>query len=151
MANISDIIEQFILQQLEEFDELNLSRNELADYFNVAPSQINYVLSTRFTYPRGFITESRRGGGGYIKLMRLNMDNNEIFNMINNTLSTEVDYTTAMQLLNNLLDRDIIDDNELNIISSAITPKALVTPLNNEDKLRANILRNILVNILKED
>ena len=77
MQNISDIIEQFILEQLQNYEEVNLSRNELASFFNCAPSQINYVLSTRFTNPKGFITESRRGGGGYIKLTRVDLNKND--------------------------------------------------------------------------
>ena len=63
MANISDIIERFLLDSLEKSDRISISRNELADYFDCAPSQINYVLSTRFTLDRGYIIESRRGGG----------------------------------------------------------------------------------------
>ncbi len=151
MPNISDIIEQFILEQLNEFDELNLSRNDLADYFNVAPSQINYVLSTRFTYPRGFVTESRRGGGGYIKLTRLNLSDGEIVNLINNTLSNPIDYVSAVQLVKYLTERNLLSEREAVIIKSAISDKSLKTPVNNQDIMRANILRNILINILKED
>ena len=64
MSNLSDIIEEFILNTIGSDDTLNLSRNELANFFNVSPSQINYVLSTRFTIDRGYLTESKRGGGG---------------------------------------------------------------------------------------
>ena len=64
MANISDIIESFLLETLGDNDTLNISRNELANYFACAPSQINYVLSTRFTPDRGYLIESRRGGAG---------------------------------------------------------------------------------------
>ncbi len=151
MANISDIIEQFILDQLDQFNELNLSRNELADYFNVAPSQINYVLSTRFTFPRGFVTESRRGGGGYIKLTRLNMTEDDLVDMINNTLSKPIDYNTAEQLLLNMVDRDVIDNKQYKVLCSAVSDRSLASPLKTQDKLRANILRNVLINILKEE
>ena len=71
MSNISDIIEAFILEQLEDMEDITLSRNELANFFNCAPSQINYVLSTRFTMPKGFMVESRRGGGGFIKISKM--------------------------------------------------------------------------------
>ena len=69
MANISDVIEQFLLDSLGEDDSLELSRNELANYFSCAPSQINYVLATRFTPDRGYAIISKRGGGGGIRVI----------------------------------------------------------------------------------
>ena len=70
MANISETIEQFIIATLGENDSVDISRNSLAEYFSCAPSQINYVLDTRFTIDRGFVKESKRGGSGYIKISR---------------------------------------------------------------------------------
>ena len=71
MAILSDSIEQFIKSLLEEYDEMiELQRNELANYFSCAPSQINYVLATRFSPEKGYYVESKRGGGGHIKLVR---------------------------------------------------------------------------------
>ena len=129
MSNISDIIEQFILKQLEDESMLDLSRNELASFFNWAPSQINYVLSTRFTNPRGFLVESRRGGGGYIRLIRLNTDKNEYINsLIGDTLNDGVDYTTACQILDNLLMNEYITESEHGIILSCISNTALTNP-----------------------
>ena len=152
MNNISDIIEQFILQQLADDEQIDLSRNELANFFNCAPSQINYVLSTRFTNPRGFIVESRRGGGGYIRLTKLNFGKDDYLDtLISDTLSDEIDYTTALQILESLCDREIITEDERNIISAGISNKALNNPIKMENKLRANILRNILVNIIRGD
>lgn len=150
MQNISDIIEQFILDQLQDYSELNLSRNELASFFNCAPSQINYVLSTRFTNPKGFIVESRRGGGGYIKLTRVDLDKNDYLEkLICDTIKDEIDINVANQLIDGLLSRGIIDEREHNIIMSAISNKSLSNPLKMENKLRANILKNILINIVK--
>jgi len=150
MSNISDIIEQFILDQIDEFGEINLSRNELANFFKVAPSQINYVLSTRFTSPRGFITESRRGGGGYIKLIRVDLNKNDYLEkLITDTIQDEISLNEAMQLIDGLVERELLTEREYEIISSAISNKALVNPIKIENKLRANILKNILVNIIK--
>lgn len=152
MQNISDIIEQFILEQLQDYGEVNLSRNELASFFNCAPSQINYVLSTRFTNPKGFITESRRGGGGYIKLTRVDLNKDDYLEkLICDTIKDEIDYNMACQLVDGLLDRGIITDREYKIISSAISNKSLSNPIKMENKLRANILKNILINIVKGD
>ena len=150
MSNISDIIEQFILDQIDEFGEINLSRNELANFFKCAPSQINYVLSTRFTSPRGFITESRRGGGGYIKLIRLNLNKDDYLeNLITSTIQDEISYNEAEQLAEGLIERGVISEREYDIVMSAISNKALSNPIKMENKLRANILKNILVNIIK--
>lgn len=150
MANISDIIEAFIIEQLDEYDHIDLSRNELAAFFNCAPSQINYVLSTRFTHPRGYIIESHRGGGGYISLQRVDIDKNEYLkNLLTSTISSEIDYNTSLQILEVLQNKKLLSSREVQIVKAAISSKALSTPLKLENKLRANILRSIIVNILK--
>ena len=78
MAVLSDSIEAFLISLLngEESPVILVQRNELANYFRCAPSQINYVLSTRFTLERGYTVESRRGGGGYIRIVRMDLDKN---------------------------------------------------------------------------
>jgi len=150
MSKISDIIEEFILEQMQDTEFINLSRNELASFFNCAPSQINYVLSTRFTEPRGFIIESHRGGGGYIRLARINLEKNDyLTSLISNTLNGDIDYPTAVQILNNLIELSIIDSNSAKILSFAVSPKSLSMPVKIENKQRANILKNVLMNILK--
>ena len=76
MSMIADKIEKFILDRMrEEQEKLILKRNELADELDCAPSQISYVLSTRFSNERGFDVESRRGLGGYIRITKLNPEN----------------------------------------------------------------------------
>lgn len=151
MSKISDIIENFILEQLEDMEFINLSRNELASFFNCAPSQINYVLSTRFTEPKGFVIESHRGGGGYIRLSRINIDHdNYIGQLLKGVLLSEVDYPTAISIINNLYSMNFIDEDNAKIISFAISPKSLSMPIKIENRLRANILKNIIINILRE-
>lgn len=150
MANISDIIEAFIMEQLDEYDHINLSRNELASFFNCAPSQINYVLSTRFTHPRGFIIESHRGGGGYISLQRVDIDKNAYLKtLLTSTIGDEIDFNTSLQILEVLQKKKLITENECGIIKTCLSNKSLANPLKLEDKMRANILRSIIVNILK--
>ena len=97
MATISDVIENFILSTLGQNNDLNLSRNELADYFNCAPSQINYVLTTRFNLNRGFIIQSQRGGGGYIRIVRIkNFDNNYIHKVINSSIRNSYEFNWGL-------------------------------------------------------
>ncbi len=145
MNNLSDMIEEFILSTIGQDDSLNLSRNELANFFNVSPSQINYVLSTRFNLDRGFLTESKRGGGGYIVLKKVNLDNN-ISSIIKN-LNPNLDYQTCNNILINLLNNAYITEDEFYIIDSAISPKSLASPFKIENSLRYNIFKNILIKI----
>lgn len=151
MANISDIIEEFILKQLEEDEAINLSRRELADFFNCAPSQINYVLSTRFTTPRGYMVESHRGGGGYIKLVRVDMNKDSYLRSLLNTILTyEIDYVAGLNVISNLIKKGYIDDNQGRILNYAIMPKALATPIMSDNILRRNVLKNVVLNLIKE-
>ncbi len=151
MSNISDIIEEFILEQLDDTDFINLSRNELANFFNCAPSQINYVLSTRFTLPKGYIIESHRGGGGYIKLERINLNKNDYLkNLISNTLLEDISYSESIKILDDLNRLNILGEESCDVLKFALSQKALAMPIKIENKQRANILRNVLINILKE-
>lgn len=151
MKTISDIIEEFILSQLDD-GEINLSRNELASFFNCAPSQINYVLTTRFTPLKGFDVESKRGGGGYIKIVRYSNSNkiNHIHNIISNYIGSSIDYNNAVMILDNLVSNNIISVNEYRLIVVAISNKSLSSPINNESHLRAKILTNVLLEKCKE-
>ena len=151
MANISDVIESFILSTMGNSNDINLSRNELADYFKCAPSQINYVLTTRFNLNRGFLTESQRGGGGYIKLVRIkDFDDSYVYKIIDNTLSREISYKDACYLLEDLVKKNFLSLKEAKVISFAISDKALSNPVKIDGVVRSNILKNVLMNILKE-
>ena len=91
--NISNIIEEFIKSTLGEEEKLELSRNDLASYFSVAPSQINYVLTTRFNVDRGYVVESRRGGGGSVTIIRISQDEREIIPAIIKEIDAQPDLT----------------------------------------------------------
>lgn len=102
MANLSDIIEGFIKEMFEDIPEgiLDIQRNEMANHFNCAPSQINYVLTTRFTLERGYFVESRRGGGGYIRIKKLKISEDEflreIMDFIGETISKSLRESTSL-------------------------------------------------------
>ena len=151
MSKISDIIEEFILQQMEDSDYINLSRNELANFFSCAPSQINYVLSTRFTIPKGYMIESQRGGGGFIRLVRVNLEKDDyIKDLLKVTLASEIEFAEALVILENLVKLNILSESNAKILSYAISSKALSMPIKIENKQRANILKTVLINYLKE-
>lgn len=146
---ISDIIEEFIMNSLDDDSFIELSRNDLAKFFSCVPSQINYVLNTRFTVNRGFVVESQRGGGGYIKIVRV-QDNNS--NFLNNALNICLNPVTVLQgnqLLEQMQSRNLITIREMELIKSAISNKSLNNPLNIDNKLRANILAQVIIETMK--
>jgi len=149
--SISDIIEQFILDSIGDDEFISISRNQLADYFKCVPSQINYVLATRFTLDRGFIVESKRGGGGYIIISRLPEDDNikYITSLINSGSLQQLSQIQADQILDRLQAGKLINAREKSILSSALSDKALLVPDSIKPSVRANILKNILIEILK--
>ncbi len=150
MATISDIIENFILGTMGNDDDVNLSRNELADYFKCAPSQINYVLTTRFNINRGFITQSQRGGGGYIKVVRIkDYDDNYFYKIVEN-MPNEIGFNDAKYILEDLVNKHFLALDQAKIVSYAISPKALANPVHLDGKLRSNIMKSVILNNLKE-
>ena len=148
--NISDMIEEFIKDTLGDATKLDISRNELANYFNVAPSQINYVLTTRFNYEQGFITESKRGGSGYITILRTNDSDNKWLREILHRLNNEIDYRSACGILEELVERNIILSEQEEILKSVISCNALANPFKMENKLRAQILRRVILNLKRK-
>ena len=147
---ISDIIEEFIITSLDDDDFIELSRNDLAKFFSCVPSQINYVLNTRFTVNRGFVVESQRGGGGYIKVVRVQDNNTNFLKNALNICSQPINFMQACQLLQHMLDKKLITESEANLIKSAVSVKALNNPINMDNLLRANILSQVIVELMKK-
>ena len=145
---LSDSIEQFIKTMLaQEEQEVELKRNELAEYFGCAPSQINYVLATRFTPDHGYIIESRRGGGGYIRIFRMQQDTSkQLVYLLNERVGSSISALSANHLIQQLCEREIVTKQEAALMTAAVSPQALSLPLPEEfkDALRAKILRSML-------
>lgn len=151
MANISDIIEQFILKTMGNDESVDISRNELASFFSCAPSQINYVLETRFTIDKGFVKESRRGGGGFIKISKINLDNDEyVSNLILESVGDELSQKRLSQILDKLKDENIISQKEKEIIFSALSDSSLAMPFTIKDNIRAKSFKNVLTTLMKQ-
>lgn len=146
---LSDSIEQFILELMknEEDDFLELKRNELAGIFNCVPSQINYVMSTRFNEQRGYIVESRRGGGGYIRIRRISHGDDAIVGIIEK-IGNSIDYETAVSVINYLYNNECINKRETDIMLSAVGDKSITVAQPNKNILRANILKNMIISLL---
>lgn len=145
---LSDSIEQFIKAMLTQEDhEVELKRNELAEYFGCAPSQINYVLSTRFTPDHGYIIESRRGGGGYIRIFRMQQDTGkQLVYLLNERIGASIDALSAAHLIQQLTERGIVTAGEAALMNAAISPAALSLPIPAElkDAQRARILKSMI-------
>ena len=144
---ISDNIERFIREMLAEDESIELKRNELANYFKCVPSQINYVISTRFTTERGFSVESRRGGGGYIKITRVTpTPGNRLMHVVN-SIGKYLSFTDAVAIIRNCADYDLISQKEAKLIIAAMSEKSIPLKQPEQDLFRANILKNMLITL----
>ena len=151
MANISDIIETFILKTLGEDSYIDISRNELADFFSCANSQINYVLDTRFTIDKGFMIESHRGGGGFIRIKKLALGEDDyVRSLILETIGDELTEKRMNQIVDRLKREKVLTEREGLIISAGLADEALSMPFSFKDKLRAGQFKSILTTILSE-
>ena len=150
---LSDTIEQFIKTLLtQDEQEVELKRNELAQYFNCAPSQINYVLATRFTPDHGYIIESRRGGGGYIRIFRMEQDTSEqLLYLLHERVGDSITALEASHLIIQLKERGLASHTEAALMQAAIHPQALSLPISAvmKDALRAKILKNMLLEVAR--
>ncbi len=145
---LSNIIEEFIKEMLEEERVVELQRNELASRFNCVPSQINYVISTRFSPERGYSVESRRGGGGYIRITKAVPEDG---NYIMHTVSRIGDYISASSanaILQNFYANKLLTAREAKLIMAALSDNSLMIKAPERDMVRARMLKNILVNLI---
>ncbi len=146
---ISDTIENFIKEMLgEDSPEVELKRNELADYFNCAPSQINYVLATRFSPDQGYLTESRRGGGGYIRIVRVvQSDPRQLMLLFRERIGNALSEEDAMRILSALKARGVLTEEDAQLMAAAVGNRAMSVPVSAEIKaaLRAKIMKSMLL------
>ncbi|MDB7088464.1 CtsR family transcriptional regulator [Enterococcus mundtii] len=149
--NTSDLIESYIKKILEKNEMIELRRIELADLFNCVPSQINYVINTRFTIQRGYLVESKRGGGGYIRIAKVRMsDKKQMLERINLLFGETINEKNAYAIIQKLYEDQIITKKEGNLMLSAIAKNTLNIN-ETEDYIRARILRAFLERLSYED
>ena len=147
MRNISDIIEQYLKKVLHVSEEniVEIKRNEIADKFQCVPSQINYVIYTRFTIEKGYIVESKRGGGGYIRIIKVEIDDHaELIDQMIELIPKRISQSTSEVLIERLLEEQVISQREAKLIISAIDRSVLLIELPSRDELRSNILKSML-------
>ncbi|WP_409296437.1 CtsR family transcriptional regulator [Peribacillus sp. SCS-26] len=151
MKNISDIIESYLKEvlHLSESDIVEIKRSEIADRFQCVPSQINYVINTRFTVERGYIVESKRGGGGYIRIMKVQLrDTAEVIDQLLTIIKDRVTQANAEHIIGRLAEEEIITIREAKIILSVLDRSVLYIDLPERDVLRARMLRAALKTLM---
>jgi len=150
VANLADEIERYLKDLLRRSETLEVQRAMLAARFACAPSQINYVLSTRFTPERGYIVESRRGGGGYIRIIRLKIERVEdLQELIQRQIGDAITQDEALDIVARLFEQGIINEREAAIMQAALRREALRLDLPARDMVRADLLRAMLMAILR--
>lgn len=151
---LSDSIEQFIKELLNTDDsEVELKRSELASYFQCAPSQINYVLATRFTLDDGYVIESRRGGGGYIRIVRVVQPGAQRLGyLIHERIGDAISEAEAVRLIGRLVEQQVITEGEGEIMRAAVSQQAMSVPAPDaiKDALRAKALKSMLTAVARQ-
>jgi len=151
MRNISDVIEHYLKNVLQESQGgmIEIQRNDLADRFSCVPSQINYVISTRFTLEKGYLVVSKRGGGGYIRIQRIELPtHSELHTHVHETIGNEMTQSAAEGLLYRLKDANLITKREAALMRSAIERETLLLKLPYRDEIRARIMKAMLIALM---
>lgn len=144
---MSDIIEEFIKELFDEEDSIEIQRNELAEQFKCVPSQINYVIATRFKPSQGYYVESRRGGGGHITIKKVNNTKSDYIMHIINNIGSEITSNEVDILISDFLTYDILEAKEAKLLKVATSDNVLQLDKDTKDQVRARIFKNMLLNL----
>lgn len=150
MGNISDIIEGYLKQviELQGQGHIEIKRSELADKFQCVPSQINYVINTRFTAERGYLVESKRGGGGYIRIVRVETHSSAaLFDEMFVQIANDIAQSPAEHMIFRLIDEEIVSKREAKLMLATIDRTTLALPLPIRDEIRARVLKAMLLTL----
>lgn len=151
MAKLCDIIEEFLKEAIHQSSgSVEIQRNELAIKFRCVPSQINYVIATRFTHEKGYYVESRRGGGGHIRIQQVEMGSDANYFMhIITSMGNQISQQQSEIFIQNFLDYDVISTREAMLIRSAISDKVFIAvDIQKRDFVRAHLLKNMITALL---
>ncbi|MBS3968965.1 MAG: CtsR family transcriptional regulator [Clostridia bacterium] len=152
MSNLANRIQKYINELLANSKEgyVELQRSKLAEQFVCVPSQINYVLSTRFTIKQGYVVESQQGGGGYLRIIKLPLTNEQLLTLINETINISVSEHGAMELIKRLYDEKILNLREMLIMKALIQRETLEEGLT-RDEIRARLIKAMLITLLRQE
>ncbi len=144
---ITDLIEEFIKDLFDGSDYIEIQRNELANHFHCVPSQINYVISTRFKPSQGYYVESKRGGGGNIKIRKVNTTKSDYIMHIINNIGKTLTSNDVDILISDFLTYKIVSKSEAKLLKVATSDNVLKLDASIRDEVRARIFKNMLLNI----
>ncbi|MBY6270678.1 MAG: CtsR family transcriptional regulator [Caldibacillus debilis] len=153
MRNISDIIEEYIKSVLERNNAeiVEIKRSEIASKFQCVPSQINYVINTRFTIERGYLVESKRGGGGYIRIIKVKPHTEyQLLEQLLSIIGDELSQSSASAIIERLMEEKIITEREGKIMSSVVDRSVIYLELPERDRMRARLLKAMLTALMYE-
>ncbi|WP_090776302.1 CtsR family transcriptional regulator [Shouchella lonarensis] len=153
MRNITDLIEHYLKTMLTRSGDslLEIKRSELAKQFQCVPSQINYVIRTRFTVEKGYMVESKRGGGGYIRIQKVEAhDDVALFDHLSQLVGEKIDQQTAENIVVRLLEEKAITRREANMMLSALDRTHFKLSVAHRDHIRANLLKAMLQVLMYE-
>lgn len=145
---ISDLIEEFIKDLFEENEYIEIQRNDLAEQFNCVPSQINYVIATRFKPSQGYYVESKRGGGGHIKIQKIDVTKTNYIAHIIKNIGDSLTNQEVDILISDLLSYNLVTEKEAKLLKVATSDNILIIAKEIKDILRARILKNMLLNLI---
>lgn len=147
---MSDMIEGFIKELFTEDDDyIEIQRNDLAEHFNCVPSQINYVIATRFKPSQGYYVESKRGGGGHIKIRKVNITKSNYFMHIINSIENFLTGQEVDIFISNFLSYGMITETEAKLLKVATSDNVLKLSQPTRDEIRARIFKNMLINLIE--
>lgn len=148
-------IEEYLKSLLLNREVIEIQRNELAEFFNCVPSQINYVLSTRFTPNQGYLVESRRGGGGYVRIVKISWDDLPHYVMKNVFAELEeesgLDQGSAEGILNRFLEENLLTKREYSLLKAIISRETLALDLPERDIIRGKIMQAVITTLCRKD
>ena len=146
--NMSDLIESYLKNVLHKNETVEIRRSEIADQFNCVPSQINYVINTRFTIQQGYVVESKRGGGGYIRIMKVNLvDEMDILNALSELVPEELSEREGNHLLQNLYENELITKREAQMMSLMMEKDTFPSNVKNAAEIRSNMMKKLIDNL----
>lgn len=144
------MIESFIKELFEDDDYIEIQRNDLAEKFNCVPSQINYVIATRFQPSQGYYVESKRGGGGHIAIKKINITKSNYLMHIISNIGNKITAQEVDIFISNFLSYKIINEKEAKLLKVATSDNVLTVSPDIRDELRAKIFKNMLLNLVED-
>ena len=144
------MIESFIKDLFEDDDYIEIQRNDLAEHFKCVPSQINYVIATRFKPSQGYYVESKRGGGGYISIRKVNITKSNYLMHIISNMENQITAQEVYIFISNFLSYGIISEKEAKLLKVATSDNVLTVSQDIKDSLRAKIFKNMLLNLVED-